>query len=369
MRSSFLTVAVVGVGVLAACKIPKAPEWDIEVIFPYSLDTLSALDVLPSFVSVDTVGGTPVFEIQPLADSVEFSLGAMCNQCQALDGQTVQLPGFEYVDSLDVWFPADLVAIHVISALLEIRITNGLAFDPLRPNADPADVGSIAIVGRDIASGTTIDSVIISGATETMAPGELRTVQFSIADMEISEGVRIVFHILSPQDNQIVTIDANTVVEVAVLLGATQVREVAAIVVDHVLEEQAQIEIDQSVREELASGTLGGTFELQLAHSLDLEGDLQASIAGTQQGLFSGDPASEVAMDQLEFTSGLLQTRDVSVEQLQLIATFESMYVGYRAILSGTETGPAGQLQVAEFTPEQFLHVKLLLRSVQRIDF
>ena len=57
LRRSLLTVAVVGLGILAACKIPKAPEWDIEVIFPYSLDTLSALDVLPSAVSVDTVGG------------------------------------------------------------------------------------------------------------------------------------------------------------------------------------------------------------------------------------------------------------------------------------------------------------------------
>ncbi len=77
MRYALLTVAVVGLGILAACKLPEAPQWDIGVVLPYTSDTVTVLDFLPSAVSVDTVGVTPVFETQPQADSVEFRLGRM----------------------------------------------------------------------------------------------------------------------------------------------------------------------------------------------------------------------------------------------------------------------------------------------------
>ena len=158
MRWSLVTAATVGLGIVAACEIPAAPEWDIGVVVPYTSDTVSALDFLPSAVSVDTVGVTPVFVTQPQTDSVEFRLDRMCSLCQLLNGLTVQVPSFEYIDSLDVTFPSELVTIHVISALLEIRVTNGLNFDPLRPNPDPASTGYITLVARDIASGGTIDS-------------------------------------------------------------------------------------------------------------------------------------------------------------------------------------------------------------------
>ena len=369
MRYALLTVAVVGLGILAACKLPEAPQWDIGVVLPYTSDTVTVLDFLPSAVSVDTVGVTPVFETQPQTDSVEFRLGRMCILCQVLNGQTVQVPSFEYIDSLDVLFPPELVTIQVISALLEIRVTNGLNFDPLKPNPDPANAGYIALVARDIGTGTTIDSVLISGANETMIPGETETFQFGIADMEISEGVRIVFHIVSPQDSQTVTIDANLGAKVVVLLGSIQVSGVAVVVDDKTLDEREQIEVDQNVRDALARLAQGGLFELELQHNLDLEGVFRASIVGSPADLFSGDPTRDVALNQLVLTPGLVQTIELTAEQLQRIATFENVTIGYQAIASGTETGPSGELKVARFTPEQFLYVKLQLTSVRTVDF
>ncbi len=369
MRYSLVTAATLGLGILAACEIPAAPNWDIGVVIPFTSDTVTVLDYLPSAVSVDTVGVTPVFVTQPQTDSVEFRLDRMCSLCQLLNGQTVQVPSFEYIDSLDVAFPSELVTIHVISALLEIRVTNGLNFDPLRPNPDPASAGYIILVARDIANGATIDSVLISGADETMFAGETKTFQFGITDMEISNGVRIVYHVVSPQDPQTVTIDTNLGVKVVGLLGSIQVSGVSAVVDDRTLEEQAKTEVDQKVRDELARLAQGGQFELELKHNLDLEGVLGISIVGSPADLFSADPTREVAMNQLLLTPDLLQTWELTVEHLRRIATFENVYIGYRIIASGTDTGPGGELKVARFTPEQFLHVKLQLTSIRRVDF
>ena len=369
MRYLLLTVAIIGLGILPACKLPEAPQWDIGIVLPYASDAVTWLDYLPSAVGVDTVGGTPVFETQPQTDSVEFGLGRMCSLCQVLNGQTVQVPSFEYIDSLDVLFPSELVAIHVISALLEIRVTNGLNFDPLRPNPDPANAGYLTLVTRDIGTGTSIDSVLISGATETIIPGETETVQFGITDMEISEGVRIVFHIVSPQDNQTVTIDTNRGATVTAVLGSIQVSGVAVVVDDRMLDERKQIEVDQNVRDALANLAHDGLFELELQHNVDLEGVFRVSIVGSPADLFSGDPTRGIALNQLELTPGLVQTRELTADQLRQIATFETVYIGYQSIASGTGTGPGGESKVTRFTPDQFLFVNLRLRSVRRIEF
>lgn len=369
MRYSLLTTAVVGLWAVAACEIPEAPQWDVGVVVPYTSDSVTVLDFLPSVVSVDTLNGTPVFVIDPQADSVEYRLGQMCSACQVLNGQTVAVPSFEYIDSLDVLFPPELVTIDVIAAQMEMRVTNQLNFDPLRPNPDPNTAGFIILVARDIATGATIDSVLISGASETMTPGATESFLFNIADEEISEGVRIVFHIVSPQDNQVVTIDANLGAKIAGLLGSIQVRGVAVVVDDETLDEQEQVEIDQEVRNELARRVQSGRFELELLHNLELAGSFRSSIAGSPADLFSGNSARAVPLNQLVLTPDLVQTGELTADQLQLIATFETVYVGFQAIASGTETGPSGQMKVARFTPDQFLQMKLQLTSVVRVDF
>ena len=369
MRYSAMSVAAAGLLMLTACEIPKAPQWDVEVLIPYSSDTVTVADLLPSTITLDTVGGTPVFQTQPMADSVEFRLGQMCSQCLALNGQTVQVPAFQYTDSLDVPFPPSLVTIDVTSALLEIRVTNGLAFDPLKPDPDPADAGYIALVQRDLVSGTTIDSVVISGGSETLAPGETRVVRFSITDKQISEGVRVVVHVVAPQDGQTVTIDTTQATKVAVSLGNIQVGGVAVVVDSVTLDEQAQSRVNQTVRDVVARTAQGGQFELLLQHDLDLAGDFRASIGGSTADLFSGDPMRDIQLNRLVLTPGVLHTRELTADQIRQIASFEQVLIGFRAIVSGTQTGPSGQSSVARFTPEQFLYVNLQLRSVRRVEF
>jgi len=369
MRYSLLTTAIAGLCALAACDLPEAPQWDVGVVVPYTSDTVMVYDFLPSAVSVETVDGTSVFAIEPQADSVEHRLGQMCSACEALSGQTVTVPSFVYTDSLDVLFPPELVTIDVINAEWTMRVRNELNFDPLRPNPDPNTAGYIVLVARDIATGATIDSVLISGASTTLDPDETASFQFSIAEQEISEGVRIVFHVNSPEDNQTVTIDTNLGAKIAGVLSAIRVRGVAVVVDGETLDEQDQVSIDQEVRDELANRVQSGLFELELLHDLELTGSFSASIAGSPGDLFSGDPAREVPLTQLVLTPGIAQSGELTADQLQQIATFATVYIGVRAIASGTETGPSGQLKVAGFTPDQFLLVDLRVTSVLRVDF
>ena len=368
MRYSLLTTAVAGL-CLAACDLPEAPQWDVGVVVPYTSDTVTVHDFLPSVVSVDTVNGTTVFVIEPQADSVEYRLGQMCSACQALNGQTVTVPSFEYIDSLDVLFPPELVTIDVIDAEWTMRVKNELNFDPLRPDPDPNTAGYIVLVARDISTGATIDSVLISGSSTTLNPDGTESFQFSISDQEISEGIRIVFHVNSPQDNQTVMIDANLGAKIAGSLSSIRVRGVAVVVNGETLDEQERVEIDQEIRDELSQRVQGGLFELELLHNLELDGTFNSSMAGSSADLFSGDPTREVPLQNLVFTPGIVQTGELTSEQLQLIATFDTVFVGFRATASGTETGPGGQVNVAPFTPDQFLQVRLELTSFVRIDF
>jgi hypothetical protein len=166
-----------------------------------------------------------------------------------------------------------------------------------------------------------------------------------------------------------VTIDTNLGAKVVGLLESIQVSDVAVVVDDRTLDEREQIEVGQTVRDALARLAQGGQFELELEHNLDLEGAFRVSIVGSPADLFSGDPTREIALNDLLLTPDLVQARELTAERLRRIASFENVYIGYRAIASGTETGPSGELNVARFTPGQFLFVKLHLTSVRRVDF
>jgi hypothetical protein len=92
-------------------------------------------------------------------------------------------------------------------------------------------------------------------------------------------------------------------------------------------------------------------------------------MAGSPADLFSGDLARDIQLNQLVFTPGMVQTVELTAEQIRQIASFERVHIGFRAVVSGTQSGPSGQSSVARFTPEQFLYVRLNLRSVQRVEF
>lgn len=351
---------------LAACEVPEAPEWDVGVAVPFSSDPVAIVDFLPAEVHTDTVAGQPVFTVDPQRDSVDFRLGDMCPACANSSGLTIPVPGFEYFDSLDVRFPQDLFAVELASARLGMRVSNGLNFDPLRPHSDPDSAGFIALAAQDLASGVTLDSVLISGASSTFPSGTTLEQVFDVSDAVIKDGIRVVFHIFSPRDTQTVTIDPNMSAGLGGFLEQIRVSAVTAVVDNRALEENFIVDISESARTELADRVQSGSYELELIHNLELDGTLEVSVAGSTFDLFSGDPAREVRIGPLVLTPGLVQTGELTAEQIRLIAGFPSVQIGYRALASGTRTAP-GRTNLSRFTPDQALQTRLKVTSRIRV--
>ncbi|UCC48222.1 MAG: hypothetical protein JSV41_12240 [Gemmatimonadota bacterium] len=369
LRVVLLSAAGVGLAILAACDLPEAPEWDIGVMAPFSSDSLSIVDFLPGIIGTDTLNDPPLFfTVEREEGSRDFILGEMCPICTASTGQTIPVPGFDYTDSLYVPFSDTLlVSIDGVSAQLALQIANNMNFDPLRPTADPP--GFVALVLRDPHSGTTIDSIFISGGSTTLPPGQAKDTTLDVANIQLTDGFRIVSHVFSPQDDQTVLIDPSLSARLTASLDQIRVAGVTVMVANDTLDERLVAEVDADTRQQLAERVQSVEYELKLIHNVEVDGTLEVSIAASEAELFSGIVNREVRLDALELTSDEVQTGELTVEEIQRIAAFpnpDSVFVGYRGVAWGTRTD-FGRTNLTRLTPDQALEAELKVTSRIRV--
>jgi hypothetical protein len=359
-RLRLTLVLACGIALLAtaACELPEMPEWDVGIVAPFSSDPIGLADFLPGIVRVDSAQDPWVFSVDPQSGSEVFDYTDLCVLfCALLIGQ--EIPGFATVDSFDVQFSAELVSIEGASTVMTLHFDNDLGFEPLRSNPDTT--GYIAIAIRDLATGTTVDSVFLSAATESL--GGQRDTVFAFSGADFTDGVRILFWIVSPSDGSVFTITPGTA---TFTLGATldQLEVAAATVVVNAaaMDTTFRAEIDEGVREEMLDRVLSGSYELKLVHDLELDGALEISIAGSEVDLFSGDPQREVRLASLVFTPNVAQTGDLTMDELEMIAGFDEIHIGYSGTAWGT--GPGNQ---SRFTASQTLQTQLKVFAQIRI--
>ncbi len=350
-----------------ACEVPQAPQWEVGLAVPFAADPVAIVDLLPAQVRLDTVGGQPVLTVDPQRDSVAYTLAELCAACSPLAGLTVPVPAFEFIDSLEVPFPADLVSAEVASARLGMRAINGLNFDPLRPHSNPDSAGFLALVARDLGTGAVLDSVLFNGASTTWPSGTALEITLDMSAVKITDGIRVVFHIYSPLDAQTVTIDPAMAAQVGGFLDRIAVAAVTARVDSVTLDERMPADVSQSARSELADRVQSGSYEVTFLHDLEIDGDVAVSVAGSPLDLFSGDPAREVVLGPFLLTPDLVQTGDLTAAEIQLIAGFPQVYVGYRAVAWGTRTEPPGRTNLSRFTPDQTIGARIKLVSRVRV--
>ncbi len=367
-RRAGLLAAAAGVLLLAACEIPEEPAWEVSLSFPFTSDSLTTIDFLPERVDTATADGEKVFVVDLQEDSIAYRLADMCDLCKALHGETVTIPPFDFVDSLDVPFSPDIYSIEVREARLQTGVENNLNFDLVQQHSHPDSTGSIALAVRDIATGTTIDSVMIVGATGELPPDSTREIDRAVADVELSEGFRVVLYVHSPPDTQVVTIDTTRVVNLQAKLDQIVVRGVTVVVDDKEYEEDDRIVIDEQSRQELAERYVRGSLEVMLNHNVEVEGFLEMSLAPTLDDAFSGDPDREVRLGELLLTSQLVQTFGLSTQQIETFSTFpDTIFAVYRGRGSGTRTGPGGRLNLSRITPDLFFRTRLKLMVTLKV--
>lgn len=362
-RARLRTTLALGAGlallVLAACELPKAPEWDVGIVAPFSSDPIGIADFLPGVVQIDSAGDPWVFTIDRQSSSQAFSYGDLCSPfCAGLIGLPV--PGFAHADSFEVAFSdTDLVSVEGLSATMTMQFTNGLGFEPLRSNVDTT--GYIAIAIRDLGTGATLDSLFLSADSKSL--GSQSDTVFSFSAAHVTDGVKILFWVVSPYDGQTISVDTATAnVTLSAALDGIEVAAATVIVDNMSMDTSFVADIDQNTRDQIMNRVISGAYELMLVHNLELEGSLAISIAGSQADLFSGDPLAEVRLIDLVFTSDLEQPGVLTAQELELIAGFPDIYIGYSGVASGS--GPGNQ---SRFAPDQTLEAQLKVTAQIRI--
>ena len=364
VRARLRDALPIGVGVcavlLSGCKLPEAPEWDVGLSIPLSSDPITTVDLLPSEVDTATVSGVPVFVLQDQADSVDYTLGTMCPACGVLQGLTTTVPSFDYQDSIDVVFDLDLVSVEVVSANLGLFVLNQLNFDPLRPGAG----GYIALAAHDLGTGALLDSVFVDGASQSLPAGQRTQFDLNLSNTTITQGVRVVINLHSPADGQTVTIDNSLWARFGAVLGQIQISALTAVVDAETLDEEYVIEFDQDARADLAENVVSAQYEFEMSHNLEIAGALESSIAGSSADLFSGDPSREIRLLGLTFESDEKQTGTLTVQDMNQIAAYPEVYIGYRGSVSGSGAG-----NTSRFTPAQYFQTKLTFSTFVRVNF
>lgn len=363
----WLAIVACGLALLAACRIPDAPGWEIQTTLPVASDTFAWNDLLPPFITTDTVDGREVFVIDLPQSSLEYRLGELCGLCADLNGQTVTVPPFDFADSLDIRFPDRLFAIEVAESGFDAEVENQVGFD-LLAELDPADgTPPLILILRDLESLTTLDSIAVGQGTESLPSGSTWSRRLAIVDKTVTSGVRLVVLFHYPGSQADVQIDTARVARLVGRLDGAQIPAIVVVVDDEVWDETEEVDLDQTTRDEIVYRFQGGRVDFVVFHDLAATSTLEMSLASTPVHLFSGDPRNEVSWGGLELTSGQIQSFGISQLQLETLATFpEPFYFGYRGVANGTATGP-GALKLTRITADQRARVIFRLHSRLRV--
>jgi hypothetical protein len=356
-------VLLLGCGVallgLLACELPEAPEWDVGIVAPFSSDPIQIVDFLPGIVQADTTQVPAVFLIDRQEELQVFNYGDWCAPfCAFAIGATI--PRFEHSDSFDVPFSdAALISVEGVQAQLQLHFDNGLGFEPLRSSA--TETGYIAVAIRNLRDLSTVDSLFLRADTASL--GSALDLNLDFSATEIADGLRVVFWVVSPEDAQTIATDPSTSsIELGAALDGIEVAAATVIVDGETLDEDFTVDFDEETRNEIMDRVLSGSYELELIHNLELDGGLEISIAGSQTDLFSGDPLREVRLPNLVFTPNTLQTGDLSPQDIELIASFVEIVIGYSGVAWGTRAG-----NQSRFTADQFVQAQLKVTARVRV--
>ncbi len=205
-------------------------------------------------------------------------------------------------------------------------------------------------------------------SAESEAIGAQADTTIDIYANELVDGFAIIFHVVSPSDGQTIVIDPATgYVRLEASLDGIEVGAATVVVDNETLDESFGEDFDQDIREEIMDRVQSGSYELTLIHDLELDGMLDVSIAGSEADLFSDDPLREVRLDRLVLTPDLEQTGEFTTAELELIATFAQVHVGFRGVVSGTSSGYGGRTNLSRFAAGQRLRTELKITARVRV--
>ena len=277
-----LAILVTLIGSNCSFEKPSAPSWDVEVVIPLisKVYTVAELADDESSLSVDSTG---MLNLQVDADLDEYyvgdqldfddieqafsltlgtfsvdspgseftsiSLREIYSQADALDGQTVVVPGFSFESPKRTLDPYEGYSYAIIeSGQIELAVSNNLAV----PLGSPLTLEIWHSV---------LDTLVFSTTTSTqIRPGTTETIILDLAGKKLPNQLAIRMTGDSPgSDGSIVTVNASSDFEVTADIGEMQVREAYAEIPAQTISKQDEVYLDDSiviVEAQIESGTL-----------------------------------------------------------------------------------------------------------------
>ncbi|MBI3792667.1 MAG: hypothetical protein HY275_17560 [Gemmatimonadetes bacterium] len=166
---------------LTACEFPTdAPRWQTKWQVPAESASLSVKSFLPANIALNA-GNTAFVVSVPAPGAINTTLGAICGASCAASA-TIPIPAFNNNGSPIAGafsVPATVNSVTVTGGAIDVAVTNGFTFDPIRPPGTVA-VGSVRIKLTAGAGAFTVADTTISGTTSPMTAGALSTYRIQL---------------------------------------------------------------------------------------------------------------------------------------------------------------------------------------------
>ena len=144
MRFGFCLIALFA----ASCDIPtELPKWNPTFAVPLEVTSIPLAQLLPAGMDVSPDGTQFLLSVAAFAG--QNRLSDVCTACRPLDGQTVPKPAFAGTVFYSIDPPSGVDSASILGGTLNIAVTNGWSFDPLRPAAGQTGAITITVLPVD----------------------------------------------------------------------------------------------------------------------------------------------------------------------------------------------------------------------------
>ena len=281
-----LPLAVAACDLVSFVSDPKPileQTWSI----PADTASISVAEIMPNGVNIySSPGTTDSSAFQVTVNTVpNFSrvVGADCPACVPLNGTTTIKPSFVIATGTSTTMPGDVVSASLVGGQVNLSITNGLSFDPLRvktiapASTNPSQQGRMVIVVRSGSLVVGKDSV--NGATTAFAPGAVLNRQIALTTGNISSALAVDLVLTSPASDNNVPINSNAVLSASASVPDLRVAQIRVNVVNQAMTSVVgdSIPLD-GLDDGITKHVVGGGFDMTITNPFNVSGSLSVQF-------------------------------------------------------------------------------------------
>lgn len=257
---------------LGACEVPTdTPNWEQRWVIAGDSTAMSVDELLPS--SVNVTADRSAFLVSLEAVAFRESLGEMCAGCRPLQGLVGPKPAFSFSFADSVHLPEQVASVSLAAGSIEVRLSHGFAFDPLRPSASARG----RLIARLVHGASTLASVTIRGEDEPFPPNTTKTRTLTLPATTIAGPIGVEIFIESPAGDA-ARIDTAAVLDVGVTPRDIRVSEARVRVANK------RVDVDtvdvnlEDVETSIKNRLKEGAFVFDLSNPFQISGSLELRI-------------------------------------------------------------------------------------------